>query len=132
MFFKKLRIEDASAIKCINLPDDFPFEIEASTLPISTVLYAITEMNDLKQFVDFCSSIELPQNNRVIMLYKRNKADGITRKSLFTPFKDGEFPEFEFRAPMLCSLQQDWNAVVLSKVTIDNLQLCRKEEEILN
>jgi hypothetical protein len=115
MDLKKLRIEKFKNVQVVNFPKDIKPEIKPATKNVEVIIYYIDKLDDVRKFVELCSSMPLPKDNRTIMVYKKGRKDGVNRDSIFLPFRKDK--NFTLKAPMLCSLSDGLSACVMCRVT---------------
>ena len=113
MDIHKLKLDKYSNISLVNFPQKYNLGIESVDDNIEAVLYYIDSAEDVHRFVAFCEAANLPADNRTIMVYEKGRKDGVNRDSIFLPFKEGEYPAYRLKAPMLCSLSDELSACVL-------------------
>ncbi len=115
MDIKKLKIEKIKNINIVNFPDKYKLPSNSTDLNIEVIIYYIDSVNDVSKFVKYCDSIELPDENRTIMVYEKGRKDGVNRDSIIGPFKSGKYPNYKLKAPMLCSISETLSACVFTK-----------------
>jgi hypothetical protein len=115
MYLKKMKLDKFSNIKIINFPNEIALGIKSCNDNLEVVIYYIDQIDDVSKFISFCNSISFSEDNRTIMVYKKGRKDSLSRDSIITPFKEGKYPNFVFKAPMLCSLSTELSAFVFSK-----------------
>ena len=116
MNLRRLRIDKFDHFQVLNFPDQYQLDIETSTNGIQVVIYYVDEIEDIQKFLEYNSSANLPEDNRTILMYKKGRKDGVNRDSIMIPFKEGKYPDYKLKAPMLCSISEDLSAIVLMKV----------------
>jgi hypothetical protein len=110
----KLRIDRFSRIKAVNFPPGIDLGIENSRTP-EVLIHFISAPSDVLSFVESSRKTKLPQENRVIMVYRKgNKA--LNRDTIISPFRNGTYAGFKLKPPMLCALSDALSAFVLQKV----------------
>lgn len=114
MDLKKLKLARFRNIVAINFPKEFNPGFRAATRDVEVVLYYIDSLDDVKKFVKLCTSTKLPEENRIIMVYRKGRTDGVNRDTIFKPFRKDK--RFTLKAPMLCSLSDELSACVMAKV----------------
>jgi len=73
-------------------------------------------LNDVTNFVRICNSELLTEKNRSIMVLRKGRKDGVNRDTNYYPFEKDKYPNFKFKAPMLCSLSKELGACVMCRV----------------
>jgi hypothetical protein len=101
-------------ISVINFPKSFDIGIVSTKVNPEVIIYFINKLEDIERFVKFCNSAPLPKDNRTIMVYQKGRKD-LNRDTIITPFRNGHYQNFKFKAPMLCSLSNELSAFVLTK-----------------
>lgn len=117
MDLKKLKIEKFNNIKAVNFPVNFDPGIQSTDENTEVILYYIDRVSDIQKFVELCHSVDLPRENRVIMVYRKGRKDEVNRDSIISPFRNEVYKGFKLRAPMLCSISDKLSAFVLSRET---------------
>lgn len=115
MDISKLKLDKFTNIRLENFPDDIDLGITSSDADTEVVIYYIDHIEDVSKFVDLCHSLGLPSENRTIMVYKKGRKDRVNRDSIFMPFKEGTYPDFKLKAPMLCSISSELSACVMAQ-----------------
>jgi hypothetical protein len=110
----KLRIDRFSKIKAVNFPVDIDLGFANVRTP-EVLIYFVAEPADVGNFVEASRKTKLPEDNRVIMVYQKGNKS-LNRDSIITLFRDGAYPDFRLKAPMLCALSNRLSAFVLQKV----------------
>ena len=114
MDLSKLKLGKLSSLKAVNFPADIDLGIENSRAP-EVLLYFVAKPQDVSSFVDLCLRTRLPDDNRVVMIYRKgNKA--LNRDTIIAPFRGGTHKEFKLKPPMLCALSETLSAFVMQKV----------------
>ncbi len=114
MDLSKLKLGKLSSIKAVNFPADIDLGTAGSRTP-EVFLYFIAKPDDVGRFVELCRKTKLPEDNRVVMIYRKgNKA--LNRDTIIAPFRQGSYKDFKLKAPMLCALDDTLSAFVLQKV----------------
>jgi len=96
----------------VNFPAEINVNIKSSTEKIDVVFYYIDKLEDVEAFVSLCKSIDLPKENRTILVFKKGRKDGVNRNAIFGPLRNGKYKNFKLKAPMLCSLSDTLSAGV--------------------
>jgi hypothetical protein len=110
----KLKIDKFSRIKAVNFPPGIDLGIENSRTP-EVLIHFISAPADVLDFVESSRKTKLPQENRVIMVYRKgNKA--LNRDTIISPFRNGTYADFKLKPPMLCALSDSLSAFVFQKV----------------
>jgi len=112
---KKLRIGKFKNMRLVNFPKSIDLGIDTTARNVEVIIYYIDRLDDVKKFVQLCVSTPLPKENRIIMVYRKGRKDGVNRDSIFMPF--GKDKRFALKAPMLCSISDELSACVMSRVT---------------
>jgi len=116
MDLHELKLESLKNIKVVNCPDNINLGIVSTDDNIKVVIYYIEKFNDVDAFVRFCSGISLPENNTTILLYKKGRHDDVNLNSIYLPFKEGKYPNFRLKVPVLGTLQPDYlGALIMSR-----------------
>ncbi|PLX21069.1 MAG: hypothetical protein C0597_03800 [Marinilabiliales bacterium] len=115
MDLQKLKINQFNHISLVNFPQDIDLGIISDNNNIEVVIYYINKVEDIQNFVNYCNSIDLPKDNRTILVFKKGRKDEVNRDRIITPFRQNKFEDFTFKAPMLCSLSKELSAFVLAK-----------------
>jgi hypothetical protein len=115
MDLSKLKLEKFKNIMLVNFPDSIDLGITSTDSNPEVIIYFVDNMEDIEKFVSFCKSTTLPKENRTIMIYKKGRND-LNRDSIISPFKEGKYPNFKLKAPMLCSISKELSAFVLTKI----------------
>ncbi len=115
MDLSKLKLEKFKNIMFVNLPDSIDLGITSTDSNPEVIIFFVDSIEDVEKFVSFCKSITLPKENRTIMVYKKGKND-LNRDSIIRPFKEGKYPNFKLKAPMLCSISKELSTFVLTKI----------------
>jgi len=115
MKLKALKLDSLSRIKVINCPDNICLEIESTDEDINVLLYYISKIEDVADFVKYCSSIELPSDNTTVLLYQKGRLDGVNLEYIFEPFKVKKYTNFKLKLPVLATLSKNIGALVMSK-----------------
>jgi len=50
------------------------------------------------------------------MVLRKGRKDGVNRDTNYYPFEKDKYPNFKFKAPMLCSLSKELGACVMCRV----------------
>lgn len=50
------------------------------------ILYYIDDLYDVDDFIDLCAISRLPKQNRVIVVYRKGRKDGVNRDTVCMPF----------------------------------------------
>jgi len=114
MDLSKLKLGKFKRISTMNFPKSFDLGIVSTAINPEVIIYFINKVDDIKRFVEFCNSTRLPKDNRTIMVYQKGRKD-LNRDIIITPFRNGTYHNFKFKAPMLCSLSNELSAFVLTK-----------------
>lgn len=114
MDINKLKLNSFNRIMLKNIPDGMKLEVNPINDNPEVIIYYIDDLGDLEKFVKFCNSMELPKDNRTILIYKKGQKE-LNRDSIITPFKSGRIEGFKLKAPMLCSLSKEYSAFVMMK-----------------
>ncbi|RMF10629.1 MAG: hypothetical protein D6762_01020 [Candidatus Neomarinimicrobiota bacterium] len=115
MDLKKLRVEKFQRFSVQNFPAEKMPDLPTVESEIEVIFYYIDSIADVRRCVDYCQSVSLRPDNRVILVYAKGRKDGLNRDAIITPFRQGTIPGFVLKAPMLCSLSPQWSAFVLQK-----------------
>ena len=115
MHLNKLKLDKFRQIKLVNFPDDVDMGIQSSDSDVDVLIYYIDSVDDVAACINLANLIDLPLENRVIMIYQKGRKDGVNRDSIFLPFKEGLYPDYGLKSPMLCSLADKLSAIVLGK-----------------
>ncbi len=113
MDLSKLKIGKFTKVTTINFPKGIEFGLESSRTP-EVIIYFIAEPADVERFVETCRKAALPEDNRVIMVYRKG-VKSLNRDIIITPFRDGAYADFKLKAPMLCSLSDSLSAFVMRR-----------------
>ncbi len=114
MDLSKLKLGKLSNLRAVNFPADIDLGFENSRAP-GVLLYFIAKSDDIGDFVELCLRTKLPEDNRVVMVYRKgNKA--LNRDTIIAPFRQGTHKGFKLKPPMLCALSDTLSAFVLQKV----------------
>jgi hypothetical protein len=109
----KLKIDKFTKIATVNFPADVDLRLRSSSSP-EVLIHFIGDPADIAAFVASCRKAKLPQDNRVIMVFRKgNKA--LNRDTIIGPFRDGTYPGFKLTPPMLCALSDTLSAFVLRR-----------------
>jgi len=114
MEFSKLKLDKFQNIRTENFPAGITLPVKPVTGQTEAIIYYIDKPEDVEKFVKLCGELNLPKENRVIMVYAKGRKDGINRDTIFFPFSEGKYTGFRLRAPMLCSLSDQHSACVMS------------------
>lgn len=115
MDLKKLKIDKFNKYSLINFPPEYSPNLETVDENIEVILYYIDSIDDVINFVKYCDSAVLSKENHVIMVYEKERKDGVNRDSIFMSFKKGEYSGYKMKAPMLCSVSDKLSAFVQQK-----------------
>ncbi len=115
MDIKKLKLDIFKNININNFPSDINLGIESTSKRIEVVLYYIDKLEDINNFIKLCDSLPLPDENRTIMVFKKGQKTGVNQNSIMGPFKEGKYPKYKLKAPMLCSLSDELTACIFRK-----------------
>ena len=114
MDLSKLKLGKLSSIKAVNFPADIEVGLESARTP-EVLLYFVAKPEDTARFVEICRKTKLPEDNRVVMVYRKgNKA--LNRDTIIAPFRQGTYKDFKLKPPMLCSVSDELSAFVMQKV----------------
>ncbi len=114
MDITKLKLNKFNNIITVNFPEYIETGYREFTDNTEVIIYFIENICDIAKFVKFCSESNLPENNRTVMVFRKGNKTDVNRDTIITPFKAGNYPDFKFRAPMLCSLSDKLSAFVMS------------------
>lgn len=112
MDLSKLKIDDYNDIQANNFPEGVMPKLESNNPQV--IIYYIDKIEDVEAFIKYVQETRLPEDNRVIMVYKKGRKDGINRDTVIKPFKDKIADGFKIRRPALCSLSKEYSAFVQS------------------
>jgi hypothetical protein len=112
---EKLKLKKFSRFALVNLPKDLDIGVKAGAADPEVVLYYVASEADVSAFVSYCWSLSLPEDNRVIMIFKKGNT-AFARDQVAGPFKAGTYNGFTPKAPMLCALSDEYSAFVLIKI----------------
>ncbi len=115
MDLSKLKLEKFKNIMLVNFPGSIDLGIASTDTNPDVVIYFVDSVRDVENFVSFCKSISLPKENRTIIMYQKGRNE-LNRDSIISPFKEGKYPDFKLKAPMLCSISEELSAFVLTKI----------------
>ncbi len=116
MGLTKLKLDKFSRFSVHNFPGEFHPDLESVKKNIEVIMYYIDKIEDVADFVKLCENADLKIDNRIIMVYKKVRKDGINRDSIFSPFKNGKYKNFKMKTPMLCSLSENLSAFIQMKI----------------
>lgn len=108
---KKLKIDWFDRIKVVNFPSWYDIGIKSISSDPDMILYYIDDLYDVDDFIDLCAISRLPKQNRVIVVYRKGRKDGVNRDTVCMPFWTN--PDFAMKAPMLCSISNELSAFVM-------------------
>ncbi|NQX91321.1 MAG: hypothetical protein HRT74_04155 [Flavobacteriales bacterium] len=110
----KLKLDSFKSIGAFNFPDDLELGLDLSPSNFDVIIYFIHQLSDVQDFLDLVRSAALPSKNRAIMVYKKGQKNDVNRDTIAAPLKELMNTEFKLRAPMLCSLSEEYSAFVMS------------------
>lgn len=113
MHLEKLKINQFNKIMLVNFPADVKLGIKSAKVRPEVLIYYIDHIDDVAAFVSTCQKLNLPADNRTIMVYRKGRKDGVNRDAIFGPFDKGGYKGFRQKAPMLCSLSDELSACVM-------------------
>ncbi|MBK3518476.1 hypothetical protein [Carboxylicivirga marina] len=102
-------------IKIVNFPKEVVFNLPQTETP-EVLFYFINELDDTEKFIRMAHSLKLPKDNHTIVFFNKGRKDGVNRDSIIAPFKNKVYPEFKFKAPMLCSISDELSAFAMCLV----------------
>jgi hypothetical protein len=112
---EKLKLKKFGRFASVGIPGDLDIGVKDNAADPEVVFYYVASEADVSAFVSYCWSLALPEDNRVIMIFKKgNTAFG--RDQVAGPFKAGTYNGFKPKAPMLCALSDEYSAFVLMKI----------------
>jgi hypothetical protein len=111
----KLKLGKFKRFALVNVPGDIDIGVKASAADPEVVFYYVASEADVSAFVSYCWSLSLPEENRVIMVFRKGNAD-FGRDKVAGPFKAGTYNGFTLKAPALCALSDEYSAFVLMKI----------------
>jgi len=114
MNLSKLKLGKLNRYKIINFPKDIDLGVENSSKP-EIIIYFISELKDVESFIKTCNDIDLPIDNRTIIVYRKNNKL-VNRDTIIAPFKEGKYKNYKLKPPMLCSLSDSLSAFVMQKI----------------
>jgi hypothetical protein len=114
MDIKKLKIDNFKNIMLKNFPDDIELGINSSDNNPEVVIYYIDFLEDIEDLKKLVNEIDLPKENRIILVYKKGRKDDVNRDNIISPFKNNK--NYKMKAPMLCSLSKELSAFSLQKI----------------
>lgn len=116
MDLKELKLESLENVKVVNCPDNISLGIVSTDADVETVIYYIEKLDDVDAFVGLCSGLSLPDNNTIILLYKKGRNDGVNLESIFKPFLEKQHPNFKLKLPVLATLQPGYlGALIMNR-----------------
>jgi hypothetical protein len=109
----KLKIDGFKNICAINFPHKYQLGFpEKCEIPVEVIIYYIDTLLEVPHFIETVQNADLAEDNRVIFVYKKNRKDGVSRDTIYFPFKNKEVTGFKMKHPMLCSLSKELSAFV--------------------
>ena len=114
MDLAKLKLGKLTKISALNFPPDIDPGVTTSKAP-EVLLYFIAKPGDVERFVETCRRLDLPRENRVVMIYRKGNKS-LNRDMIIGPFREGRYKDLKLKAPMLCALSDSLSAFVMQKV----------------
>lgn len=121
MDFNKLKLDKFNNIKLVNF-EKYEMPVESTDENPEVIIYYIDKPEDVEKFVKFTQELNLPKENRVIMVYEKGRKDGVNRDLLIKPFKKEDCygvdttKGYQLKAPMMCSLSEKLSALTMMKL----------------
>ncbi len=119
----KLKINNFNNIQLLNF-SKYNLEIDSTDNNVEVVIYYIDSESDIEKFVKYTQELNLPSDNRTILVYEKGRNDGIGRDLIIKPFKSENMFGYEttkiykLKAPNLCSLNDKLSAFCLIRTNI--------------
>ncbi|MFQ5575038.1 MAG: hypothetical protein ACE5E0_05385, partial [Terriglobia bacterium] len=104
-----------SSVQTLNFPPGVDLGLDSTDQDVEVIIYYVDQTDDLKAALAAAEQADLPKENRLILVYKKGRKDGVNRDSIIGPFRSGEITGYRLKAPMLCSISSDLSACVLSR-----------------
>ena len=114
MDLSKLKLGKLTKISAVNFPAHIDPGLTSAKTP-EVLLYFIAKQGDVERFVETCRKLDLPRDNRVVMIYQKGNK-GLNRDTIIGPFREGRYKDLKLKAPMLCALSDSLSAFVMQKV----------------
>ena len=114
MDLSKLKLGKLTKLSAVNFPPDIDPGVASSKTP-EALIYFISKPGDVERFVETCRKVDLPRDNRVVMIYQKGNKN-LNRDTIIAPFRKGLYQDLKLKAPMLCSLSDGLSAFVMQKV----------------
>lgn len=119
MDLSKLKIEEYNKT-FVNFPENYYEQLKEYEVleNINCIFYYISLKEDIEKFVNYIKKSELPDENRVILVYEKGKKAKVNRDDIRNSVLKGEYEQFfKARQPILSSLSKELSAFSLSYIT---------------